>query len=177
MPLPSSIHNPDQYMADLRQILAQGRKRLGIYIGAGAPADVLFNKETKKLDPQGVSLIPTTKKLTEVVLATLDPKFTTAIQSVKDNLGGDNPNIEAILSQIRGLGSVLGTHFVCDLDGQGYQELAAAICKAIGEIVQVPLPSEPNAFLELAAWVGGASRDHAVEIFTSNYDLLLEEFF
>jgi hypothetical protein len=174
---PISIHNPDQYMADFRQILAQGRKRLGLFIGAGAPADLIFNKTTKKLDPNGEPLIPTIRKLTEIVLAALDPKFSDAVSSVKDNLGGVDANIEAILSQIRGLSSVLGTHTVCKLNGQGHKELAAAICKAIGDIVQVTLPEEPNAFQELAAWVGGASRDHAVEIFTSNYDLLLEEAF
>ena len=174
---PAPLHNPDQYMADLRQILAQGRKRLGIFIGAGAPADLSFDKTAKKLDPKGEPLIPTIRKLTEIVLATLDPKYADAIQSVKNNLGAGDANIEAILSQIRALGSVLGIHSICGLNGQGHQELAAAICKAIGDIVQATLPDEPNPFQELAAWIGGASRDHAVEIFTSNYDLLLEEAF
>ena len=64
----SSFHNPDQYMADLRQILAQGRKRLGILIGAGAPADLRINKETKKLDADGDPLIPTIDRLTSLVL-------------------------------------------------------------------------------------------------------------
>jgi len=35
-----SIHNPDQYMASLRQIIAQGRKRIGLLVGAGAPAGI-----------------------------------------------------------------------------------------------------------------------------------------
>jgi hypothetical protein len=55
----SSFHNPDQYMADLRQILAQGRKRIGILIGAGGPADLLFDKAANKLDPSGEPLILT----------------------------------------------------------------------------------------------------------------------
>ena len=33
-----SVHNPDQYMASLRTIIAQGRKRIGLLIGAGGPA-------------------------------------------------------------------------------------------------------------------------------------------
>ena len=33
-----SIHNPDQYMASLRTIIAQGRKRIGLVVGAGAGA-------------------------------------------------------------------------------------------------------------------------------------------
>jgi Type IV secretory system Conjugative DNA transfer/SIR2-like domain len=162
-------------MSDLRQILAQGRKRLGIFIGAGGPADLLVDTVTKKMDPKGEALIPTIHKLTEVVLASLDPKYEKAIKSVKANLGPTTPNIEAILSRIRSLGSVLGADTVCDVDGAGYQSLAGAICKAIGEIVQVSLPVEPNPYAELAAWVGGASREHPVEIFTTNYDLLIEE--
>ena len=36
----TTIHNPDRYMADLRQILSQGRKRIRLLIGAGAPTGV-----------------------------------------------------------------------------------------------------------------------------------------
>ena len=36
-----SVHNPDQYMASLRQIIAQGRKRIGLLVGAGAPAGIV----------------------------------------------------------------------------------------------------------------------------------------
>ena len=36
----STVHNPDRYMADLRQMLSQGRKRIGIFIGAGAPTAI-----------------------------------------------------------------------------------------------------------------------------------------
>ena len=31
-----SVHNPDQYMASLRQIIAQGRKRIGLPVWACA---------------------------------------------------------------------------------------------------------------------------------------------
>ena len=33
----ATTHNPDRFMADLRQILSQGRKRVGLLVGAGAP--------------------------------------------------------------------------------------------------------------------------------------------
>lgn len=35
-----SVHNPDRYMADLRQVLSQGRKRIGLLVGAGAPLSI-----------------------------------------------------------------------------------------------------------------------------------------
>jgi len=31
-----TVHNPDRFMADLRQILSQGRKRIGILIDSVA---------------------------------------------------------------------------------------------------------------------------------------------
>ena len=42
---PSTIHNPDRFMVDLRQILSQGRKRVGLLMGAGAPVAVKVNAE------------------------------------------------------------------------------------------------------------------------------------
>ena len=45
-----SVHNPDQYMASLRQIIAQGRKRIGLLVGAGAPADIFRPGSDKPLD-------------------------------------------------------------------------------------------------------------------------------
>lgn len=45
-----AIRNPDQYMAALRQIIAQCRKRVGMLIGTGAPADLTA--------PYGGPLIP-----------------------------------------------------------------------------------------------------------------------
>ena len=46
-----SVHNPDQYMASLRQIIAQGRKRIGMLVGAGAPAGIFPPGSDKPLIP------------------------------------------------------------------------------------------------------------------------------
>ena len=56
-----TVHNPDQYMASLRQIIGQGRKRIGLLVGAGAPAGILMGEP-------GVPLIPAVAGLTELVL-------------------------------------------------------------------------------------------------------------
>jgi hypothetical protein len=42
----TTIHNPDRFMVDLRQILTQGRKRIGLLIGAGAPVALKVNLKT-----------------------------------------------------------------------------------------------------------------------------------
>lgn len=49
----TTVHNPDRYMGDLRQILAQGRKRIGLLIGAGAPASIQYDRETQRISSKG----------------------------------------------------------------------------------------------------------------------------
>jgi hypothetical protein len=171
-----TIHNPDQYMSDLRQILAQGRKRLGLLLGAGAPASILVDKSTGNLKSDGVPLIAVTTEITQNVLKALSSKYGSVLNALVVDLGG-NPNIEQILSRVRTLGEALGKSPVHDLDGPGFTQLGEAICNKIGKAVDVRLPTQPNAFSELAGWIGGTARDHAFEIFTPNYDLLIEEAF
>jgi len=163
-------------MSDLRQILAQGRKSLGLLLGAGAPASILVDKSTGDLKSDGVPLIAVTAEITRDVLKALSSKYDSVLNALVSDLGG-NPNIEQILSRVRTLGEALGKSPVHDFDGPGFTQLGEAICKKIGNAVDVRLPTQPNAFSELAGWIGGTARDHAFEIFTPNYDLLIEEAF
>ena len=43
--------------------------------------------------------------------------------------------------------------------------------------MNVRLPAKGSAYNDLVNWITGISRDHPVEIFTTNYDLLFEEAF
>lgn len=162
-------------MADLRQILSQGRKRIGLLVGAGAPLSVRVNAE-RKIDPNGSPLIPGVDALTAQVVEALDGADKVAAEAVRDELG-KQANIESILSRVRLLQTALGTTVVNGLDGQGYATLGSRICAQIGAIVGTSLPKDRCAYNELVAWIGGGHRPHAVEIFTTNYDLLFEEAF
>lgn len=163
-----SFHNPDQYMASLRTIIAQGRKRVGFLIGAGAPAGMACADGTRPL-------IPAVAGLTDKVLTAIEPKYGVQIAGLKADLA--KYDIETLLSRIRSLSGVIGTTKVHDLDGNGYRDMAEAICDEIGRIVRVRLPAEVSAYSELINWIIGTPRPHAVEIFTTNYDLLFEEAF
>jgi len=174
--VPQTIHNPDQYMSDLRQILAQGRKRLGILVGAGAPAGIFIDKSDGRVRADGVPLIPATSQLTSDVRQSLAPKYGQVLDAVVGDIGG-NPNIEQILSRVRTLADALSQNEVHGLNGAAYATIAEAICENIGKSVSVNLPLEPTPYSELAAWIGGTVRDHAFEIFTPNYDLLFEQSF
>ena len=162
-------------MADLRQILSQGRKRIGLLIGAGAPVSLKVNDENK-LDDNGHPLIPDVERLTQAVVSKLEPSDRDVIDKIFPE-SGEKPNIETILTRIRRLSQAVGNAEVYNLNGAGYEAMAERICQKIGCIVALPLPNEPNPYTELVSWIGGTHRDHPIEIFTPNYDLLLEEAF
>jgi hypothetical protein len=161
-----SVHNPDQYMASLRQIIAQGRKRIGLLVGAGAPAGIFPPGSDKPL-------IPAVAGLTEMVLEALKSEYGDTLASVSAEI--ENPNIENILSRIRSLAGVIGKTKVLGLDGEGHKNLSEAICEQIGKIVNQPLHKGPSAYTEFVTWISGMGREHPVEIFTTNYDLLFEQ--
>ena len=176
----NSIHNPDQFMSDLRFVLSQGKKRIGFLIGAGAATAIRIDDTTGKIADRGRPLIPDIAGLTEHVFANVQKSEQDTISIIKGDLKeihGDNPNIEAILSRIRLLGQAIGNSQLHGLNGSGFISLATNICKIIGDKVGADLPKEDNPYSELVSWIAGTSREHCVEIFTPNYDLLLEEAF
>jgi hypothetical protein len=166
--MPSNVHNPDQYMTSLRTIIAGGRKRIGLLIGAGAPAGMAKNDGS-------YPLAPAVGGLTKLVLDSLAPSYGKQISSLKAEL--PKGDIETILSRVRTLSKVIGSTKVHELDGAGFETFGQAICDEIGKIVDVRLPKTRSAYTDIVNWIAGTSRDHAVEIFTTNYDLLLEEAF
>lgn len=171
----NTLHNPDRYMVDLRQILSQGKKRVGLLIGAGAPTAIRVD-ENGHVKQDGEPLIPDVARLTEAVINNLAMPDKNIITTLKTE-HGNNPNIEAILTRIRRLAEAIGSAKVHDLNGLEYKALGERICEQIGIKVSPRLPPESNAYTELISWIGGTHREHPVEIFTPNYDLLLEEAF
>ena len=147
-------------------LIAQGRKRLGLLVGAGGPAGM------KRDD--GFQLIPAVAGLTAEVMDALKPTRGPVLAALWGEL--DRKDIEALLSRVRTLASVLGpTTNAHGLDAKGFATLGDEICEKIAAIVNVDLPTGPNPYSDLVSWIVGASRECPVEIFTTNYDLLFEE--
>lgn len=175
-----STHNPDRYMTDLRQLLSQGRKRMGFLVGAGAPLSVRVDGGGN-LSNDGDSLIPGVEDLTAQALAKLSGTEATAAAEISKSLEDDpkieGVNIETILSRVRLLQNALGNSTVNGLDGHGHEDLGKNICNAIGNLVGASLPNDRCAYNELVSWISGTQRPFPIEIFTTNYDLLFEEAF
>jgi hypothetical protein len=164
----TTVHNPDQYMFDFRQIITNGRKKVGLLVGAGAPVSInVGDKKNHK------PLIPNIEGLTTIVRDSLEGKENTAYKSLEQQV--QSPNIELVLSRVRSLAEVIGSTEVCGLDAEGYKNLSKSICSSIKSIVDVDLPNEENPYSDLISWINGITRKEPVEIFTTNYDLLFEE--
>lgn len=164
----TTVHNPDQYMFDFRQIITNGRKKIGLLVGAGAPVSINVGTETSYRP-----LIPNIEGLTNQVRESLQGKEKDAYNSLEKQI--HNPNIELVLSRIRGLSEVIGSTEISGLDGEGYKALSKSICASIKKIVDVGLPEGENPYSDLISWINGITRKESVEIFTTNYDLLFEE--
>lgn len=167
----NTSHNPDQCIVDLRKVLSHGNKRIGLLVGAGAAVSVrVTDGRTAHAEP----LIPDVDGLTTLVLEALGQTDRRVIDLVSEDLG-DRPNVEAILSRIRQLADALGSSSVHGVDGLGFDRLAAVMCEQIGKRVEVSLPDGDSPYVDLVSWITGTRRDHPVEVYTPNYDLLIEE--
>jgi hypothetical protein len=162
-------------MSDLRQILSQGRKRIGLLVGAGAPLSIRINSDGR-ICKDGDPLIPAVDELTKLVIEELPSPTGEVVRKIQSEIGS-GANIEAILSRVRLLQNALGEANVHGLNGRGYAALGEQVCSVIGRKVGASLPSDQCAYHELVGWISGTHRACPVEIFTTNYDMLFEEAF
>ncbi len=170
-----SSHCPYQQASLLQRAMSPDKMRIAFFIGAGCPTSIRVpNGETTK------PLIPDVEGLTEQVTALLHSAggdLTTNFKLVLKRLldgGKVNPNIEDVLSHIRSLYDVGG---ITDLSKDALLALDKEICRNTTNIVSVQLPSDDTPYHYLAAWSGGVQRTHPIELFTPNYDLLIEQAF
>jgi hypothetical protein len=91
--------------------------------------------------------------------------------------GGNEKNIEHLLSQIRLLKSVAGKGTAREMTEAELKTLDEEICKIISEEVSKALPDKRSPYHNLAIWARSVQRERPVHLFTTNYDLLAEQAF
>lgn len=171
----NDLANPYRQAQLLQQALAPDKMRVAFFLGAGCPLSVRVPEgdSTKPLIPDIAGLTTVVSSLLGESSASKDP-FEKIIARIKTP-ELENPTIEDILSHVRALKDViresswegLTSKLLADLDGE--------ICRRITEVMQVTLPSTDTPYHRFASWVGGLKRAHPIEIFTPNYDLLIEQ--
>lgn len=163
----NTFHNPDQHMFGFRQLATNGRKRIGILIGAGAPVSIDVGSPNA-----WKPLIPNIAGLEKMVLADLSAPQKEVYSQIRTSLS--ESNLEKVLSRVRMLAEVIGEGEIFSFKAIDFSKLSEAICNSIRTVVSQDLPAGANPFSELVSWINGINRKYAVEIFTTNYDLLLE---
>lgn len=179
-----SFHDPLRQSNYLRQTLSQDKKPLGFFISAGCPLSIKMPDEQWPLIPDIKGL---TKCISDILTARKEKKkeelksvselYQSLIAEVKKT-GKENPNIEDILSFVRGMKQVsVGANDIRGFTEPELQELEKNICKEIVQKLTVRLPNEQTPYHSLAKWIHNIDRDSAIEIFTTNYDVLMEQAF
>ena len=163
----NTSHNPDQHMFGFRQLATNGRKRIGILIGAGAPVSINIGSPN-----DWKPLIPNIAGLEKIVLDTLSDGQKNVYNQIKSSF--HDSNLEKDISRVRMLAEVIGDGKIFDFTAKEFKDLSEAICNSIRDVVSQDLPSGANPYSELVSWINGINRKYAVEIFTTNYDLLIE---
>ena len=166
------VHCPYRRTTDLLQRLAPNKMRIGFFIGAGCSLSVQ--------DADGKPLIPDVSGLTKQVREILskDQELAEVAQTAWDRVtarGIHVPTVEDVLSHIRTLKSLCGEGEIDGFSGDDLRKLDTAICEHIRKIASKPLPTSDTAYHALASWIQAISRERPVEIFTSNYDLSIEQ--
>lgn len=173
--LPGPVHCPYRRTTDLLQRLAPNKMRVGFFIGAGCSLSV------NGVD--GKPLIPEIAGLTKLVRDHLhnDANLRVFAQDAWDRVAARSiptPTVEDVLGHIRTLKSLCGEGANDKIDGFSsdvLDNLDRAICEQIRKIVSKPLPTSDTPYHVLASWIQAIPRDRPVEIFTTNYDLSLEQ--
>lgn len=173
-----NYYDPVRQLKYLRQTLSQNKKPLGFFISAGCPLAV-------KMPTDKWPLIPDISGLTQFVGSELKSKvkgkketFDILMEELVKT-GKKDPNIEDILSFVRGLKQVSkGATNVRGLSEDDLTKLEKNICKKIVDKTNVALPNRETPYHQLAQWIHLIDRgDSPIECFTTNYDLLIEQAF
>jgi hypothetical protein len=184
----NAIHDAFQQVRNLRQVLEEGKQRIGCFLGAGCPLGIYDEAEEKS-----VVLIPAVAQLTEHVAVGLESRdkelnktagATSELKKAWDLLcvecklpGGVAPTVEDVLTEIRALANRRGSAQVLGFAKEFLNNLDAEICALIVREMNKTLPKYRNSYNRFASWIGGLQGLFPVEIFTPNYDLLFEQAF
>lgn len=168
-------HCPYRQSKNLLDALASDKTKVAFLLGAGCPVSIPHP------DGDGTKpLIPDIRELTADVKKKLGES-----ENHKDSFnailkrfsGGEpaDPTIEDILSHIRALQEVVRDGDIHGLNKISLVGLDEKICEITTEVVGARLPESNTPYHQLAKWIGGIQRAQPVEVFTPNYDLLVEQ--
>jgi hypothetical protein len=194
-----SYHDPVCHINFLKSVLALDKKPVGFLISAGCPYSIKDNGNPLMPDIKDLSKDVNTEMAKaeaqlkadyETIVSDLKAekaegegkdakkKKEKTETKVKDDVASNSiPNIEKILSRVRAIKVVAGSKGIGGITKERLINLEEKICEVIVSKFNKPLPETDNPYQKFAAWVSSVERDSPIEVFTTNYDLLLEQAF
>jgi len=165
-----NFHDPVRHSESLSQAYSEDKRPLGFFLTAGCPFSIRINVNPLIPDMAGL-----TKSVEQgISKGPLQENFLRAKDALVAD-GNANPNIESILTFLRSLRQVAGCDQVRGFSASDLENLDKAIADQIMTQVNVTLPDSVTSFDRLAMWIGSRRREFPVQIFTTNYDLLIEQ--
>lgn len=174
------LHDAQKLLADLRDHLARHDKPIAFFFGAGTSCAVRVGEPGE--DGTAKPLIPDVAGLTlrcKEKAIELGPKFERAWCGIEARCreAKADANIESILSRLSMMREAIGaSDTLVGLNGADLVALEGAVRKTIVRLVspdecRIPIDLPHRKF---ARWLIKAVRQQPVEIFTVNYDILIE---
>ncbi|MCD6297975.1 MAG: SIR2 family protein [Deltaproteobacteria bacterium] len=167
-------HDSKRQVELIKQVLRQGKKPIGFLLGAGCPVAI-------KVGPKGKlkSLIPEISDLTNQIRGEF--KKTDLFQPIElvfSQLADDgkkNANIEDVLTKVRSLKQVCGKETVRGFKPKVLDQIEEKVSLEIVKVVDKILPDNNTPYHKIASWAGSIKRQFPIQVFSPNYDLLLEQ--
>ena len=174
------VHDAQKTFADLRDNLARHDKPIAFFFGAGTSCSLKIPSQKDETNTQ--ALIPAVKELTYICkqeTSKLGEKYAQAWHSIETHFKeiGLLPNVENVLSHLRMMiNAINNTDILLGLQKHEIETFEEAVRKTIARVVTPDLDIVPNdhAHRKFARWLLKTSRKNPVEIFTVNYDVLIE---
>ncbi|MBC6998343.1 SIR2 family protein [Cytophaga sp. FL35] len=156
-------HDPLRELSEIRNQLSYS-KRLGFLFGAGTSKAI------------GISdIAELTTKIEKQLKTPEKEKFLI----IKKGLDADSQHIEAILNQIRLIRQITAdskSKSFEKVSGEDAKKLDKKICNIIYDIISdEESKADINVVKRFVGWLNWLSRDYPKELFTTNYDLVLEK--
>jgi len=158
-------HDPVRTALEIREQLASEKRKISFFFGAGTSVSIGM---------------PGINELTKQVADQLEEPYKKQFENVKKQLAKTS-NVENVLDRIRTIRELIGNseeNEYGDLKGfTAVRQLDTAICRAIYEIVCADPAKGFRPHLIFSHWLRSfyINRYCPVEIFTTNYDLILEK--
>lgn len=172
-------HDAQKTLTDLRDHLARHDKPIAFFFGAGTSCSVRVpTGDGSPAQP----LIPAVPGLTAACKkdgADLGEKYAKAwaLMEVQCVEAKQDPHVENILSRLRMMLNAIGKDdTLSGLKTDELEKLEESVRKTIARLVTPDLEALPTDFphRKFARWLAKTSRKACVEIFTVNYDVLIE---